>query len=59
MAKNRTMEIKHNMAKKYAIKQMTEDANLASCATKCVRQSPSVLWNMKYKPYSTAMNIQR
>lgn len=52
MAQNKTMAIKHNMAKKYAIKQMTEDANLASCATKMVRQSESTIWNMNYKAYS-------
>lgn len=53
MAQNKTMAIKHNMAKKYAIKQMTEDAYDASCATRCVQQAPSVLWNVNYKPYST------
>ena len=52
MAKNQTMAIKHNLAKRYAIKQMTEDANNSSCATKCVKQSESVVWNMGYKPYS-------
>ena len=52
MAKNQTMAIKHNMAKKWAVKQMTEDSNLASCATKCVKQSASVIWNMNYKAYS-------
>lgn len=52
MAQNKTMAIKHNKAKKCAIKQMTEDANLASCATKCVRQANSVIWNIHYKAYS-------
>lgn len=52
MAQNKTMAIKHALAKKYAIKQMTEDANNASCATKCVKQSNSTLWNVKYVPYS-------
>ena len=52
MAQNKTMEIKHNLAKKYAIKQMTENANLEACATKVVKQSKSVIWNIKHKPYS-------
>lgn len=52
MAQNKTMAIKHAMAKKYAVKQMTEDANNASCATSCVKQNQSTVWNMHYKPYS-------
>lgn len=52
MAQNKTMAIKHAMAKKWAIKEMTEDANLASCATKCVKQSNSTIWNSHYIPYS-------
>ena len=52
MAQNKTMAMKHALAKKYAIKQMTEDTNLASCATKCVRQSSSAIWNSGYTPYS-------
>ena len=49
---NKTMAIKYAKAKKEAVKQMIEDSNLASCATKCVRQSESALWNLQYKPYS-------
>lgn len=49
---NKTMAAKNAIAKKYAIKQMTEDANNASCATLCVRQSMSVTWNTRYIPYS-------
>ena len=56
MAQNKTMAIKHAKARKEAVKQMTEDANLASCATKCVRQSTSVIWNLRHKPYSICNN---
>lgn len=52
MAQNKSMAIKNAMAKKWAIKQMTEDSNNASCATRCVKQSNSVLWNIGYTPYS-------
>jgi len=50
---NRSMEAKHSKAKKEAIKQMTEDANLASCATGVIKQCNSVIWNLHYRPYST------
>lgn len=56
MAQNKTMAIKYQKAKKHAVMQMVEDANLASCATKCVKQSESVLWNLQYKPYSKCKN---
>lgn len=52
MAKNRTMAIKHAIAKKYAIKEMTEKSYEESCATQCIPQNQSVLWNIKHKPYS-------
>ena len=52
MAQNKTMAIKHSMAKRYAVKQMTEDANLASCATRVVRQAKSVIWAMQHSAYS-------
>ena len=51
MAKNQVMAIKHAKAKKEAVMQMIEDANLASCATKCVKQSKSAIWNLRHKPY--------
>lgn len=56
MAKNQVMAIKHAKARKEAVKQMTEDANLTSCATRLVRQSKSVIWNLRYKPYSICNN---
>ena len=53
MAQNKTMAIKHAMAKRYAVQQMTEDANLASCATRVVKQADSVLWNMRHSAYNS------
>lgn len=53
MAQNKTMAIKHAKAKKYAIKQMIEDAHNESCATKCVKQSISTIWNINHTPYMT------
>lgn len=53
MAQNKTMAIKHNMAKKWAMKEVMENDRAAACATRVISQSKSVLWSLNYKPYST------
>lgn len=52
MAQNKTMAIKHAMAKKWAMKEMTENTQAAICATKHDKQACSTQWNSKYIPYS-------
>lgn len=55
MAQNKTMAIKHNMAKKWAMKEVMENDRAAACATKVVPPCKSVLWSLNYKPYSTVV----
>lgn len=51
MDKNRTMAIKHTMAKKWAMKEVLDNSKLEMCCKTIPNKIPSV-YKTDYKPYS-------